>query len=227
MMRFGLKTKAAKPKFEVRTFDERGLQAAAHALGAVVLQDYRPNIVIGVRTGGYYFADLMMEALPVEAILLPITCRRPSTAKKQRFGMVKGALMALPHPVTDCLRVIEHKMLTEMREARPLTDYTADSDEMAQIEHLVTLRGAESRILVVDDAVDSGATLQAVCATLQSLLPQDALLKTAALTVTTSEPLIEPDYRLYRHVLCRFPWSLDFRAAASRDLRSGQHGAVS
>lgn len=221
-----MKTSTSKPKFEVRTFDERGLQAAAHALGALVMQEYRPNIVVGVRTGGFVFAELMMEALPVEAILLPMTCRRPSTAKKQRFGAVKGALMALPQPVTNCLRVIEHKMLTEMREARPLTDYEADPDECTQIEQLFALRRGDARVLVVDDAVDSGATLQAVCATLQEVLPVGALLKTAALTVTTSNPLIEPDYRLYRHVLCRFPWSLDFRPAAGRDLRSGQHGAV-
>ncbi len=226
MIRCCLNEKIARPRFEVRTLDERGLQAAAHALSAVVQQDFRPNVVIGIRTGGYHVADLMTEALPVEAILLPITCRRPSTGKKQRFGVVKDALMALPHAVTDRLRVLEHKMLTEMRAPKPLTEYTADPEELAQIEHLLTLRGADARILLVDDAVDSGATMLAVIDTVREVMHADAVLKTAALTVTTSEPLVQPDYLMYRHVLCRFPWSLDFRAAPGRDLRSGRNGTV-
>ncbi len=214
-------------KFTVQTLDERGLQAAAHQLAAQVQQDFRPNIVLGVRTGGYIVADLMMEALPVEAILLPITCRRPSTGKKQKFSAVKDMLKALPQPITDQLRVIEHRMLTQRRSPQPLSAFTPDAEELAQITHLLSLRGAEARVLVVDDAVDSGATLRAVLDTVAEILPPDAVLKSAALTVTTTDPLAEPDYSAYRYVLCRFPWSLDFRRQAGADLRPGRHTAVS
>lgn len=220
-------SETGKIKFTVQTLDERGLQAAAHQLAAQVQQDFRPNIVLGVRTGGYIVADLMMEALPVEAILLPITCRRPSTGKKQKFAAVKDMLKALPQPITDQLRVIEHRMLTQRRPPQPLGTFTPDAEELAQITHLLSLRGAEARVLVVDDAVDSGATLRAVLDTVSEILPPDAVLKSAALTVTTAEPLAEPDYSAYRYVLCRFPWSLDFQRQAGADLRSGRHAAVS
>ncbi len=216
-----------KIKFTVQTLDERGLQAAAHQLAAQVQQDFRPNIVLGVRTGGYIVADLMMEALPVEAILLPITCRRPSTGKKQKFAVVKDMLQALPQPITDQLRVIEHRMLTQRRPPQPLSAFTPDVDELAQITHLLSLRGGEARVLVVDDAVDSGATLRAVLDTVAEILPPDAVLKSAALTVTTASPLAEPDFAAYRYVLCRFPWSLDFRRQTGSDLRSGRDAAVS
>ena len=217
--------KPAKIKFEVKTLDERGLQAAAHALSAVVQKDFRPNIIIGIRTGGFTVAALMAEALPVEAIMLPITCRRPSTGRKQRFGVVKDMLMSLPHAVTDRLRILEHMILTQGKTPAPVA-YTPDADEMGQIAHLLHLRGADARILVVDDAVDSGATLLAVTDALRGYMHPDAALKSAALTVTTSRPLIQPDYLMYRHVLCRFPWSLDFRASANTDIRPRRHGAV-
>jgi uncharacterized protein len=214
------------PKFTVKTLDERGLQAAAHALGALVQQDFQPNIIIGVRTGGFVVAGLMTEALPIAAIMLPMTCRRPSTGKKQRFAAVKTMLMAMPDAVTDRLRVLEHKMLTQRQPPQAKTDFIPDAAELAQLTHLLALRGDAAKILVIDDAVDSGATLLAVTETIRRVMAPDAELRTAAITVTTPNPLIQPDYVMYRYVLCRFPWSLDFKAAAAcADLRPRRHGA--
>lgn len=221
-----MNAKPEKIKFEVRTLDQRGLQAAAQALSALVQQDFRPNIVIGIRTGGFYVAELMQEALPVEAIVLPLTCRRPSTGKKQRFAMVKTMLMSMPHVVTDRLRVLEHMMLTQRGDAKPVTNFTPDAEELMSLSHLLLLRGAEARILVVDDAVDSGATLLAVLDTVRKVMHADAVLKSAALTVTTANPLVNPDFQMYRYVLCRFPWSLDFKQRPGVDLRSGRNFAV-
>lgn len=79
---------------------------------------------------------------------------------------------------------------------------------------------APARILVVDDAVDSGATLRTVIATIRSTWP-DAEIRSAVLTVTRSRPLILPDYTLYpRGTLLRFPWSLD--AAQNKTCKSAE-----
>jgi hypoxanthine phosphoribosyltransferase len=65
------------------------------------------------------------------------------------------------------------------------------------------------RILVVDDAVDSGRTLEVVLRWLRGRCP-DAEVRSAVLTVTTPRPLLIPDFYLYYpDVLIRFPWSLD------------------
>jgi uncharacterized protein len=205
----------SKPKFTVRTFDEKGLSAAAQKLAIMVQHDFQPNIIVGVRSGGYVIAEEMMVALPAEAILLPITCRRPSTARKSRFRRVKDVLQALPPMVTDRLRVMEHIMLNERKPPQPRTDFVPDAEEIAHLYHLLRLRGDSAKVLVVDDSIDSGATIHTVVALLHSGLSAKAELKTAAITVTSSQPLVEPDYSLYRHVLCRFPWALDFRAAAT------------
>lgn len=222
----GTRDKMAKIKFTVQTLDDRGLQAAAHALSAAVLQDFRPNIVIGIRSGGFRVAELMADALPPEAILLPMTCRRPSSAKKERFGIVRDMLLSLPHAVTDRLRVLEHMILTQRASPQAKKDFVADPAEFGQIAHLLRLRGDTARVLVVDDAVDSGATLLAVTETIREVMDAQAVLKTAAITVTTQSPLIQPDYAMYRYVLCRFPWSLDFKRDADSDLRSGRYGTV-
>jgi hypothetical protein len=39
--------------------------------------------------------------------------------------------------------------------------------------------------------------------------PSPAELRTAVITVTLEHPAVQPDYALYRGVLCRFPWSFD------------------
>jgi hypoxanthine phosphoribosyltransferase len=72
-----------------------------------------------------------------------------------------------------------------------------------------TRRVSPSRVMVVDDAVDSGVTLAAVLRTLRESCPPGTELRTAAITVTRPSPAVEPDYALWRGVLCRFPWSFD------------------
>jgi hypothetical protein len=57
--------------------------------------------------------------------------------------------------------------------------------------------------------VDSGATLAAVLGTLREVCGPTTQLRTAVITVTMEDPAVEPDYTLYRGVLCRFPWSFD------------------
>ncbi len=190
-------------KFSVKTLDQRGLQAAAEQLRARVAKDFAPQLLIGVRTGGYVVAEYFSQATqPVP--LAPITCRRPSTGKKQKSSALKKLLLKAPVFLTNQLRVAEHIWLTQMKEP-VLRSFTFDEAEIALIKQM----GA-TKILILDDSVDSGATLKAVFDALKLACP-NAIIKTAAITVTTENPLLKPDYSLYHYVLCRFPWSLDFK----------------
>ncbi|MBC7799187.1 MAG: hypothetical protein H7Z10_01075, partial [Gemmatimonadaceae bacterium] len=69
--------------------------------------------------------------------------------------------------------------------------------------------GPAPAVLIVDDAVDSGATLAAVLAEVRRLAPPGARIETAAITVTTAAPIATPDHALFNRQLCRFPWSMD------------------
>jgi hypothetical protein len=52
-------------------------------------------------------------------------------------------------------------------------------------------------------------TLPTVLRTLRAECPSGMDLRTAVITVTMENPVVIPDYALYRGTLCRFPWSFD------------------
>ncbi len=192
-------------KFKVRTLTTAGLDDAAAAL-ALKAQSLNPEVIIGIRSGGYVVAELMAKHFP-QARLFAITCQRPSTKKKQSISLIGHILRALPHGINNQLRIVEHIMLTQLR-APQRNVVLPDPGELDAIENY--LRGHKtSHILIVDDAVDSGATLEAVHKAVSTVADADATIKIAAVTVTTHTPRIMPDFFLYRFVLCRFPWSLD------------------
>ena len=68
------------------------------------------------------------------------------------------------------------------------------------------------RILVADDAVDSGTTLASVLHLLADICPPGTEIRSAAITQTLENPRARPDYVLLHGTLCRFPWSFDAAA---------------
>ena len=67
------------------------------------------------------------------------------------------------------------------------------------------------KVLLVDDAIDSGATLLLIKQYLLNEFP-DIDVKIAVITVTTRHPLVMADYYRYNNrTLIRFPWSNDIK----------------
>lgn len=172
-----------------------------------VEQDFAPSVLIGVKTGGFVVAEAMARAATQATPVLPLTCRRPTTRFKSLFPGLKAILAWTPRPLLNRLRQVEHRFLAESR--RRAAPPPVDHQEATAIGEWMTCSPHTSRVVVVDDAVDSGATLAAVLETLREVCPPTAELRTAAITVTTEHPAVEPDYVLYQGVLCRFPWSFD------------------
>jgi hypoxanthine phosphoribosyltransferase len=116
-------------------------------------------------------------------------------------------MRALPRQLTDLLRIWEVRLLSNRRRvAIPIQPL--DASETAAIVELAQ-NSPEARLLVVDDAVDSGVTLATVLQKLRQICPAHTQIRSAAITVTLDNPLVEPDFTLYRRVICRFPWSFD------------------
>jgi hypoxanthine phosphoribosyltransferase len=194
----------------VRTLGEAELSDAAAQLYKLACNDFQPDLLLGVRRGGYVVAEHMLTATATSSItLLPITRCRPTTIRKNKSTLINTLVRKLPRLLSDRLRVIEHMILTENRPLKP-TAFAPDEAELANSESFL-LAHPNAQILVVDDAVDTGATLAGILELLRVAAPK-AAVRTAAIVTTTSRPLVEPDYSLYRHELCRFPWSLDFKA---------------
>jgi len=201
-------------KLQVQTLNKDALTNASTDLAAKVgtlnPDIFKPDLLIGIRSGGYVVAEAMVSSFPT-AKLLPLTCHRPCTAKKQNSSTLKSVLHKLPEFLTNRLRIIEHIMLTQLRSPK-INRFSPDRTELTVIENFLRWYGSNPNILIVDDAVDSGATLATVVNIIRNIAGSHAIIKTAVITVTTVHPFIEPDYLLYRYVLCRFPWSFDFKS---------------
>ena len=177
----------------------------------MVEADYRPTLVVGIRFGGYEVAECMIRAASEPLPILPITCRRAATNAKARIPTLRSMLTALPRPALDLLRRVEHRLFIAPRthKARPRV---VDNAEIDVIADWLANQPSGPRILVTDDAIDSGATLAAVLRLVRTVCPFGTEIRTAAITQTLEQPITTPDYVLFHNTLCRFPWSFDAAA---------------
>ncbi|MGA3398203.1 MAG: phosphoribosyltransferase family protein [Acetobacteraceae bacterium] len=196
------------PRGLIHTLDTTSFNAACAALMHQVLESFRPHLLVGIRTGGLVVAEAMARAAADPVAVMPLTCRRAATGVKARFKLLPTILAALPRPAVDGLRWLEHRLLTARRRTQAKVQHIDRTEAEAIGQRLAQASGAQ-RVLVVDDAVDSGVTLATVLRLLRESSPPDTQFRSAVVTVTLAQPLAEPDFVLYRGVLCRFPWSFD------------------
>ncbi len=176
---------------KVVTLDKEAFKDVCARLEAECIRPWAPDVVLGIESGGRNVAELLFPAVP--HCYVPL--QRPSTRGKG--GVVKRILRSLPRCVADRLRVAESLWLSKFPPARqPFTGA------------LPPALPAAGRILVVDDAVDSGNTLLSVVEAVNKSCP-DAEIATAVVVVTTDTPVIIPDYYMFNNQLIRFPWSAD------------------
>jgi hypoxanthine phosphoribosyltransferase len=96
-----------------------------------------------------------------------------------------------------------------MGRTRGTSQQWVDAAEVDQVARRLREMPAPRRLLLVDDAVDSGVTLAAVMQRLKAACPPGTEIQSAAIVQTTPRPLLAPDHVLYNGALCRFPWSFD------------------
>lgn len=189
--------------------DRAGFDDACATLMRLVLQEGRPDALIAIPTGGLHVAEAMAHTVGGRIPILSLTCRRATTPYKQGMAAFKSLVTSLPRPIVDRLRVWEHAVLTRRSRPAAPTGYRFDRDELARLSAWLAAAGGSPSLVVVDDAVDSGATLSQVMDVVHRHAPPGARIRSAAITVTTRQPLVTPHHALYHGQLCRFPWSLD------------------
>lgn len=179
---------------------------------AIDSSGYRPDLVVAIAKGGIYVADAVLRKSRHPYI---VTSERASTPVKRK--LLPQILAHLPRALTDALRIAESKtysLLAKIRTDRSLPKVKLPADlEKKLHEKSPASDYSESRtlkILVIDDAVDSGDTLLGTVEAIRREAPR-AEIRTAVLTVTRPHPRIVPDYTLFpQGTLLRFPWALDF-----------------
>lgn len=164
-------------------------------LETIIRASFTPDLVVGIASGGVNVAQNIFSEIPHAQILL----QRPSTDSKKKVSIFINLLKYLPLSLRNFLRIVEAKALS-LNKSEKLKDVNIDIDNLEKFK----------RILLVDDAVDSGITLKSVLTSL-SKISSDSEIQTAVITVTTPSPSIQPTYALYNNkTLIRFPWSKDF-----------------
>lgn len=167
-----------------------------------------PTLIVGIRTGGLIVAQSMVRAAASPVLVLPLTCRRTGTGVKSRVPLLRTMLAALPTPAVNLLRRLEHRLLLAPRGSRAWPQQI-DHGEAETIAAWVAGSSRQARILVTDDAVDSGVTLAIVLGLLHRLCPRGTEIRSAAIAQTLENPEVRPDFVLFHNTLCRFPWSFD------------------
>jgi hypoxanthine phosphoribosyltransferase len=193
---------------QVRTLHQSAFDQACAELMRLVVADYSPSLLVGIRTGGMVVAEAMIRGATPPLPVLALTCRRGLSRVKSRLKPVRALLSALPQPAANLLRRVEHRFITAplAHRGRPRQ---IDRTEVETIASRVTMLRSPARLLVIDDAVDSGATLATVLQVLRDVCPPGTEIRTAVITQTLEHPIVHPHYALHRGTLCRFPWSFD------------------
>ena len=168
-----------------------------------------PSVIIGIQHGGAEVARRMLADFP-EAAYCEVRLSRPDTRQKSQ-GLTHRLLQHLPLWLCDTLRIVESR-INEWRskgeEPVRLGEIRLPDDIASTLsEPLLT----PPLVLLVDDAIDTGATIQQARLQLLEQFP-GITLRVAVITVTTPHPICDADFCLYHNrTLCRFPWSNDYR----------------
>lgn len=162
-------------------------------------QSFNPDLILGIANGGVHVAENMFPEIAHYSVNL----KRPSSNTKNKFPQIFSLINKLPLQLLNVLRIIEAKiLLLQPRHEKTITLEPYIKDYIA---------GAQ-RILIIDDAVDSGVTLKSIYNAVNNVKGKTSQVKTGAITVTTKHPVIFPDYYLYNNrTLIRFPWSMDLK----------------
>ncbi len=182
-------------KFKVLSLDWASFAAACRKLRSMVDESgFHPDAVVGIPRGGCYLVKAGWqdcEPLSIEILKPSGFSLKKSIGKLVRF---------LPLSLRDRLRIWDAKRLIKR------------TDHMSSVKVNVSpLPTSVKSVLLVDDAVDSGATLAAVVEAFKTTNP-GVEVRSVCITVTGDKPLCMPDYYLHNDsTLVRMPWSIDAR----------------
>lgn len=190
----------------VMTLDETGVAKRSLELARKVAEDYSPTHIVAIANGGIPIARPFTMVFP-DAEFVVVTKQRAGTQLKESSAGFKHLVQQSPDAVTTLFRRLEHWSRYEERDfARAPVDLPAD-DGLVWPE----LKTEPRSIIVVDDAVDTGTSIEYVAASARRRFGPDCTVRTAALTVSGVNPHAGADYALMDGVNIRFFWSKDFK----------------
>ncbi len=157
-------------------------------------QGYIPDHILYIERAGILTGFEMSKYFncPISGIV----SRRSGSGLKSSLKLI---LRSLPRFMTHFLRRLE------------LGSSIHNVNSKRDVSCQKPLPPKDKKILVVDDALDTGHSLGAVVDWLKTHNYNLSLVKTAVLTTTGDKLYISSDFTLLNDVICAFPWSYDSR----------------
>lgn len=187
-------------------------EKACFRLAEKINADYEPDIIVGVLTGGgivgknvYNAFNLLSGRKPGEIIYSEIRVQRGSTDIKRKLN-IRKLFMAFPEFLLNILRNAEY-VIRNIESVFKVPKRTGDFFFDNNVDAF--LKSGPKNILVVDDSMDTGATLKAINDFIIKKYGRVNKIKFAVINVSHVKTLIDVDYTLYKRVLIRYPWAYD------------------
>ena len=165
------------------------MEVSQKILRAKDVTRFEPHAIVYIESAGRLIGYSMAEqaGLPLYAVK---TVRAGHSLKDR----VKSVFNHLPWQVSHMIRKLE--LATSVHKARGERQVVAN-DDLPQDKN--------TRLLVIDDAIDSGVSMKSVLRFLHEQGYHN--LFTAVLTTTSRAPVFEADYSHFRELIT-FPWSI-------------------
>ena len=168
-----------------------------------ILKISSPDLYIGIETGG---GVIVRRSLELGLIKCSVSYLRASRSKVATEG--KGWRSFIVPYIPTVFANIMRKIESLCREfIYVVKKTTAHRHLQVSSDCLLAINGSKV-ICIIDDAIDTGSSMLHV-SELVSKQNRDAVVITAVITQTFSDPLVVPNVALYHNVLIRFPWSHD------------------
>ena len=151
-----------------------------------------------------------------EAAYCEVRLSRPGTEQKSN-GLTHRLLQHLPLWMCNTLRIVESRVnewRSKGKDPVRIGTIRLPQDITSTLSNPSNLSNPSPPplVLLVDDAIDTGATIQQARLQLLKQFP-DITIRVAVITVTIPHPICDADFCLYHNrTLCRFAWSNDYRS---------------
>lgn len=164
-----------------------------------VKAQYSPEIVIYIARGGYIIGRAMEAGFQVPLIGIGAS-RQVNSLKEYCFPV----LAVLPRRLCNKLRKMEIRSnVHQKKQERKISFHS----EISKIKNPQIIK----KILLVDDSIDTGHSMEQVKQMVQQYFPQAEIKIFVLNEMLSQKPIIKADYNLYQDTMIRSPMSKDSR----------------
>ncbi|MEW6701519.1 MAG: phosphoribosyltransferase, partial [Bacteroidota bacterium] len=172
------------------------IDSLAKRLTDKILQDqYVPDAIIYVEKAGFLLAEAIARNLQCYT-LIRCEARRPLSSMKKKSSLI------IAH-MPDWLILLLRKMEVNFKL------YKSSNERYVKVHgKIVPLK----KYLIVDDSLDTGYSLKEVIKKLTDIGLKAKNYRIAVINILSEEklnPVVLPDYYLYKNIHIQYPWSSD------------------